>query len=90
VAPPLRAALADGDRIYVIRAATVNQDGHLVHDRAERRREAAMLREAYEQAGVAPSVIYVEAHGTGTPWATPSKRRRSAVLVRDGPKNSDA
>ncbi len=71
---PLRAALADGDHIYaVIRGAAVNQDGHTSSMTVPSvEGQAAMLREAYEHAGVAPaSVVYVEAHGTGTPVGDP-------------------
>ena len=63
-------SIADGDPIRaVIRGSAVNNDGrtsgHL--STPSRSGQAAMLRAAYADAGVAPqSVGYVEAHGTGT------------------------
>ncbi len=71
---PLQQALADRDRIYaVIRSAVSNQDGHtssMTVPSADG--QAALLRQAYDEAGVAPaSVVYVEAHGTGTPVGDP-------------------
>jgi acyl transferase domain-containing protein len=63
-------AMADGDLIHaVIRGSAVNNDGngsgHL--GRPSREGQAAMIRTAYANAGVAPSSVgYVEAHGTGT------------------------
>lgn len=66
---PLSQALADDDPIYaLIRATTVNQDGRtngitVPNEQAQ----AAMLRDACQQAGIAPEQIqYIEAHGTGT------------------------
>jgi phthiocerol/phenolphthiocerol synthesis type-I polyketide synthase B len=66
----LSQAIADGDHIHaVIRGSAVNNDGrgsgHLATP--SREGQAAMLRTAYAQAGVAPAAVeYVEAHGTGT------------------------
>ena len=71
---PLSAAIADGDRIYsVIRAAVINQDGHTSSMTVPGLEgQSAMLRQAYEQAGLAPQrVVYMEAHGTGTPVGDP-------------------
>ncbi|MCS6806446.1 MAG: SDR family NAD(P)-dependent oxidoreductase [Blastocatellia bacterium] len=66
---PLSQALADDDPIYaLIRATAINQDGRtngitVPNEQAQ----AAMLREACQQAGIAPEQIqYIEAHGTGT------------------------
>jgi acyl transferase domain-containing protein/NADPH:quinone reductase-like Zn-dependent oxidoreductase/thioesterase domain-containing protein/SAM-dependent methyltransferase/acyl carrier protein len=84
---PLRAALADGDRIYaVIRATAVNQDGHTSSMSVPSADgQAAMLREAYARAGVAPSsVSYVEAHGTGTPVGDPIEARALGCVLREG------
>lgn len=71
---PVNRALADGDKIYaVIRATSVNQDGHtngimLPGQEAQ----ALLVREACREAGVDPSAIgYVEAHGTGTAVGDP-------------------
>ncbi|MFD3539099.1 type I polyketide synthase [Streptomyces sp. NPDC058662] len=74
VLKPLGAALADGDRVYgVIRGSAVNNDGAtdgLTVPSATA--QEAVLREAYERAGVAPGdVQYVELHGTGTPVGDP-------------------
>jgi acyl transferase domain-containing protein/aryl carrier-like protein/ubiquinone/menaquinone biosynthesis C-methylase UbiE len=66
---PLSQAVADGDPIYaVIRGTAMNQDGRtngitVPNEEAQ----AALIREACQQAGVPPEKIqYVEAHGTGT------------------------
>ncbi len=63
-----------GDRIYaVIRGAAANQDGHTSSMTVPGiDGQSAMLRKAYEVAGVDPGqVVYVEAHGTGTPVGDP-------------------
>lgn len=71
---PLRAALDAGDRIYaVIRATSVNQDGHTpgmtVPSAAA---QQAMIEEALAKAGIAAGdVQYVETHGAGTPVGDP-------------------
>ncbi|MBD0336592.1 MAG: SDR family NAD(P)-dependent oxidoreductase, partial [Cyanobacteria bacterium Co-bin13] len=65
----LSQALAEGDRIYaVIRGSAVNQDGRTNGLTAPNREaQEAVLRQAYQQAGVAlRQVEYIEAHGTGT------------------------
>ncbi|MBL0804208.1 type I polyketide synthase, partial [Streptomyces albidoflavus] len=67
-------ALAAGDRVYaVIRGSAVNNDGASNGLTAPNpRAQAAVLREAWEDARLAPSqVSYVEAHGTGTPLGDP-------------------
>lgn len=69
VLKPLRRALADGDPVHaVIKGGAVNNDGGgpslTTPDRAA---QEAVLREAYERAGVRPGdVRFVELHGTGT------------------------
>ncbi|MET8768596.1 beta-ketoacyl synthase N-terminal-like domain-containing protein, partial [Streptomyces sp. NPDC004658] len=74
VLKPLSRALADQDRIYgVIRSSAVNNDGATdgltVPSPAA---QEAVLREAYERAGIAPDEVqYVELHGTGTPVGDP-------------------
>ncbi|MGV9943558.1 type I polyketide synthase, partial [Streptomyces sp. NPDC003401] len=71
---PLSRARADGDRIYgVVRSSAVNSDGATdgltVPSPAA---QEAVLREAYERAGIAPDEVqYVELHGTGTPVGDP-------------------
>ncbi|WP_406084714.1 SDR family NAD(P)-dependent oxidoreductase [Micromonospora zamorensis] len=62
-------ALTDGDQIYgVVRGSAVNNDGggdSLTTPTSDGQTD--VLREAYRQAGVDPSVVqYVELHGTGT------------------------
>jgi acyl transferase domain-containing protein/acyl carrier protein len=74
VLKPLARAIADRDRIHaVIRGSAVNQDGMsngLMAPNGEA--QAALLREAYQRAGVSPADVgYVEAHGTGTPLGDP-------------------
>lgn len=69
VLKPLSVALADGDPIHaLIMGSAVSQDGRtngLMAPSSES--QEAMLREAYQAAGILPgSVQYVEAHGTGT------------------------
>ncbi len=62
-------AVQSGDRIYgTIRASAVNQDGRSNGLMAPRREsQAALLKEAYEVAGVDPAAVtLVEAHGSGT------------------------
>jgi amino acid adenylation domain-containing protein len=69
VLKPLARALADSDPVYaVIRGGAVRQDGRTNGLMAPNREaQEAVLRAAYEDAGVAPGrVQYVEAHGTGT------------------------
>jgi myxalamid-type polyketide synthase MxaB len=66
---PLAQAQADGDRIYaIIRGSAVNQDGRSNGLTAPNpQAQEAVLRAAYQRAGVAPAdVQYVEVHGTGT------------------------
>lgn len=67
-------ALADGDNILAVVAGTaVNTDGRksgLTVPSADA--QAALMRQAYEQAGISPAEIdYLEAHGTGTAVGDP-------------------
>src|ERR1700733_9645814 len=75
---PLVQALADGNRILAVVAASgVNSDGRKSgltvpsHDA-----QARLLREVYGRAGIAPADIdYYEAHGTGTAVGDPLETR---------------
>ncbi|MEW2544924.1 SDR family NAD(P)-dependent oxidoreductase [Streptomyces sp. NPDC047002] len=67
-------ALADGDRVHGLIAATgANSDGRtmglaLPNPEAQER----LLREVYQRAGIGPDeLVYFEAHGTGTPVGDP-------------------
>ncbi|QBI54874.1 type I polyketide synthase [Streptomonospora litoralis] len=78
VLKPLRAALADGDRIYgVLSGSAVNNDGGgdgLTAPSADS--QARVLRSALSRAGVSPEAVgYVELHGTGTPAGDPVEAR---------------
>ncbi len=71
---PLSRAVAEGNPIYaLICASATNSDGHtsgifLPNGSAQE----ALLRHAYEQAGIRPKdITYIEAHGTGTPAGDP-------------------
>ncbi|NED93337.1 acyltransferase domain-containing protein, partial [Streptomyces sp. SID11233] len=69
VLKPLRRALADGDRVHcVVKGGAINNDGGGPSlTTPHRDAQEAVLREAYERAGVRPEdVHYVELHGTGT------------------------
>ncbi len=70
VLKPLAAAVADGDSIYaVIRGTAINNDGSdkVGYTAPSATRQAAVIAEAQEMAGIAPETIgYIEAHGTGT------------------------
>ena len=67
---PLADAIEDGNPVYaVIRGSGISSDGrdggHMMAP--GRKGQAQAMRDAYAQAGVAPSEIqYVETHGTGT------------------------
>ena len=70
----LEDALADGDPIYAVIAATaINQDGHTTGLTVpSEEAQADMLRAALERADLQPNdVHYIEAHGTGTPVGDP-------------------
>jgi len=83
----LSKALEDNDRIYaVIRASVMNQDGHtssMTVPGADA--QAAMLRRAYDEAGVPPeNVVYMEAHGTGTPVGDPIELSALGRVLSEG------
>ncbi|MGN9913461.1 SDR family NAD(P)-dependent oxidoreductase [Phytohabitans sp. LJ34] len=74
VLKPLSQAVADGDTIYaVIRGTSVNHGGRAASITApSTEAQAALLREAVEEAGVGPeSIGYLELHGTGTELGDP-------------------
>ena len=83
-------ALADGDRIDAVVAATaINNDGRSIGIMAPTPEgQEAVVRQALARAGIAPGNIdHVEAHGTGTPIGDPVELRAlSAVL---GPRDAD-
>jgi amino acid adenylation domain-containing protein/thioester reductase-like protein len=84
---PLARAVADGNRIYaVIRAAVSNQDGHTSSMTVPGvEGQTAMLRQAYQQAGLSPSrVTYMEAHGTGTPVGDPIEATALGHVLSEG------
>jgi acyl transferase domain-containing protein/NADPH:quinone reductase-like Zn-dependent oxidoreductase/acyl carrier protein len=75
---PLDKALADGDRIHAVVAASgVNCDGRtqgITVPGADA--QAALLRRVYDEAGIDPATLdYVEAHGTGTAVGDPIECR---------------
>jgi len=71
---PLRAALADGDRVHVVIVASgVNSDGRTKGlSLPNPQSQADLIRLVHASADVEPRrVAYVEAHGTGTPAGDP-------------------
>jgi myxalamid-type polyketide synthase MxaE and MxaD len=89
VLKPLPMALADGDPIRaVIRGGAVNHNGLSNGIMApSARAQEALLRAAYQDAGVAPGrVRYVETHGTGTLLGDPIEAQAlGAVLTAHRP-----
>ncbi|MFE7076293.1 SDR family NAD(P)-dependent oxidoreductase [Streptomyces sp. NPDC057620] len=88
---PLKAALADGDRIRaVIRGSAIGNDGqssgYLVTPAVEGQRD--VLVRAYANAGIDPAdVDYIEAHGTGTSVGDPVELQALADVI--GPRAGD-
>lgn len=83
-------ALADGDLIYsVIMGGAINQDGRtngLMAPSSDS--QEAMLREAYQDAGVSPtSVQYIEAHGTGTLLGDSMEAKALGAVMGENRKN---
>ncbi len=79
----LEDALAEGDRIYAIIAATaINQDGHSAGLTVPNEHsQQDMLRTALARARMpADRIAYVEAHGTGTPVGDPIEARAIGTL----------
>ena len=85
---PLRAALAEGDRIYaVILGSAVNNDGRSSGylSTPARAGQEALLRRAYAAAGVSPGQVqYVEAHGTGTRAGDPVEIEALGNVLQEG------
>ncbi|WP_437580046.1 SDR family NAD(P)-dependent oxidoreductase [Sorangium sp. So ce887] len=89
VLKPLRAAIADGDRIYcVLRGSASNNDGFSNGLTAPNpKAQEEMLARAYENAGVEPgSIDYVEAHGPGTILGDPIEAGALGAVL--GPSHS--
>lgn len=84
---PLTNAVEDGDNIYaVIRGNAANQDGRSNGMTAPSRLgQEAMLRLAYEKAGVDPKqVSYVDGHGTGTKLGDPIEANALGAVLGTG------
>jgi acyl transferase domain-containing protein/NADPH:quinone reductase-like Zn-dependent oxidoreductase/acyl carrier protein len=85
---PLSLALADGDPIYAtILGSAVNEDGYgnglFFAPSVEGHK--AVLRDAYQNAGIAPNKIqYVETHGTGTRVGDPTEAEAIGTFFRQG------
>ncbi|MEU1778477.1 polyketide synthase, partial [Streptomyces abikoensis] len=95
VLKPLDRALADGDRVHcVIRGTAANNDGGGAGLTApDREAQEAVLRTAYDRAGIGPEQLhhvgYVELHGTGTPVGDPIEAAAlGAVLGSARPQGS--
>jgi acyl transferase domain-containing protein/NADPH:quinone reductase-like Zn-dependent oxidoreductase/acyl carrier protein len=87
VLKPLSKALTDGDPVYaVILGSGVNQDGRTSGiAMPSQAAQAALLRETYRRAGIAPSqVSYVEAHGTGTAVGDPIEANALGEVLSSG------
>jgi iturin family lipopeptide synthetase A len=87
VLKPLSQALADGDSIYaVVQGSAVNQDGRSNGLTAPNpRAQEALLREAYQMAGISPSAVqYIEAHGTGTSLGDPMEMKALGKVLAEG------
>ena len=75
---PLDKALADGDEVLgVIKASTINNDGHSIGVMAPNPEgQKQVVESLYTESGIHPnSIQYLEAHGTGTKIGDPSEVR---------------
>lgn len=84
---PLAAARRAGNPLYAtILGTAVNHDGRtngITVPNVDA--QVAVMRSAYDQAGVAPSqVCYVEAHGTGTPVGDPIEATAIGTVLGGG------
>lgn len=87
VLKPLSEAVKAGDPVYaVIRGTAVNQDGFSNGMAAPNpQAQAAVLREAYRRAGIAPAQVqYIEAHGTGTRLGDPVELEALGAVLAEG------
>ncbi|MDB1090270.1 SDR family NAD(P)-dependent oxidoreductase [Streptomyces sp. ACA25] len=69
-------AVADGDRVHAVLAATgSNTDGRTTGmTLPSSEAQEALLRTIYQEAGIGPDeLVYFEAHGTGTPVGDPAE-----------------
>lgn len=88
VLKPLAAALADGDRVYaVIAASGANQDGRTSGITVPNPvAQAALARRVLDQSGLQPRDIgYIEAHGTGTAIGDPLEMQALGATYGDVP-----
>lgn len=88
----LSQALAAGDRIYaLIRGSAINQDGRTNGLTAPNREaQEAVLREAYQQAGITPGQVeYIEAHGTGTLLGDPIEAKALGNVFHTEPSREN-
>ncbi|WP_053404616.1 type I polyketide synthase [Persicobacter sp. CCB-QB2] len=85
---PLSKAIADGDDIYAtIKGTSVNSDGYTEDGFTVPNpdAQAAMLRQAYKNAGIAPHEVgFVEAHGTGTKVGDPIETSAFGQVFAEG------
>ncbi|GIV95381.1 MAG: polyketide synthase [Herpetosiphonaceae bacterium] len=80
-------ALAAGDPIFaLILGSAVNSDGKSNGLMAPNQdAQEALLREAYQRAGIDPSLVqYIEAHGTGTPLGDATELRALNAILGAG------
>ena len=84
----LEKAQRDGDHVYaVIRGSAVNNDGRSSGSmgRPSRIGQIELLRQAYDDADVAPAAVgYVEAHGTGTRAGDPVELGALSQVLGEG------
>lgn len=83
----LSQAIADKDTIYAqILGGAINNDGQGSGMMMPNQKgQEAVVRRAYEDAGVLPSEIdYVEAHGTGTGVGDPIEAQALGAVLREG------
>jgi acyl transferase domain-containing protein len=87
VLQPLSRAISEKQRIYaVIRGTAVNNDGsYSTFMMPAREGQEAVLRQAYERAGVSPAEVqFVETHGTGTQAGDPAEIAALSAVLGQG------